>query len=94
MALPPTSHEALFMALVANSRRTGALIQENLPGEMVALIDFGQLPELRESSFVVGEGAKTQCDALFRVRLKGGQNAQNFVLLEHKSHIAPGTPSL
>ena len=74
------------------SRRTAALLQEHLPSEMAALIDFEHPPEQLEGTFINGVGAKTQCDALFRVRLKGGQDARIFVLLEHKSSVDYNTP--
>ena len=40
----------------------------------------------------MGRARKRGCDALFRVRLKGGQDARVYVLLEHKSNVDPGTP--
>ena len=92
MALSSTPHDSLFRALVSSPRRAAALLREHLPGDMTALIDFGHPPEPEEGSFVDGTGAKTQCDALFRVRLKGGQDARVYVLLEHKSSVDPGTP--
>ena len=93
MPLPTTKpHDSLFRALVSNPRRAAALLREHLPDDMAALIDFQHPPEPQEGSFVDGTGAKTQCDALFRVRLKGGQDARVYVLLEHKSNVDPGTP--
>ena len=92
MELPAPHHDAFFRALVSRSERTAALMQEHLPPEIAALIDFECPPEQMEGSFVDGEGAKMQCDALFRVRLKGGQDARIFALLEHKSHVDRRTP--
>ena len=92
MTLPTAPHDSLFRALVSNPRRAAALLREHLPGDMAALIDFQHPPEPQEGSFVDGTGAKTQCDALFRVRLKGGQDARVYVLLEHKSKVDPATP--
>ena len=76
MTLSTTPHDSLFRALVSNPRRAAALLREHLPNDMTALIDFQHPPEPQEGSFVDGTGAKSQCDALFRVRLKGGQDAR------------------
>ena len=70
----------------------GALLQDHLPSEIAVLVDFEHLPELMEGTFINGDGAKTQCDALFRVRLKSGQDARIYVLLEHKSSVDYDTP--
>ena len=40
----------------------------------------------------MGRARRRGCDALFRVRLKGGQDARVYVLLEHKSKVDPATP--
>ena len=71
MPLSTTPHDSLFRALVSNPRRAAALLREHLPDDMAALIDFRHPPEPQEGSFVDGTG-----DALFRVRLKGGQDAR------------------
>ena len=92
MPLPTTPHDSLFRALVSNPHRAAALLRKHLPDDMTALIDFGHPPESQEGSFVDGTGAKSQCDALFQVRLKGGQDVRIYVLLlEHKSGVDPGT---
>ena len=87
-----TPHDALFRALVSNPRRAVALLRDHLPNEIAALLDLDSPPDLIEGSFVDGEGAKTQCDALFRVRLKSGPEARIYVLCEHKSTVSPTTP--
>ena len=92
MALSTTHHDALFRALVSRSDRAGALLQDHLPSEIAVLVDFEHPPDLMEGTFINGDGAKTQCDALFRVRLKSGQDARIYVLLEHKSSVDYDTP--
>ena len=92
MALSSTPHDSLFRALVSSPRRAAALLREHIPDDMTALTDFGHPPEPEEGSFVDGTGTKMQCDALFWVRLKGGQDVRVYVLLEHKSSVDPGTP--
>ena len=92
MSLPSTPHDALFRALVSNPRHAGALLMEYLPGPVADLLDPDSPPEPVEGSFIDGDGARTQCDALFRVRLRTGQPARVYVLLEHKSHVDAATP--
>ena len=92
MSLPTTPHDALFRALVSSPGRAGALLTEYLPREVAGLIDPGTLPEAVEGSFVAAEGARTQSDALFRVRLRTGHEARIYVLLEHKSFVDAATP--
>ena len=67
-------------------------MRDHLPNEVAALLDPDIPPEPVEGSFVDGEGAKTQCDALFRVQLRTGQPARIYVLLEHKSRVDGATP--
>ena len=87
MSLPATPHDALFRALVSNPRRAGALLTECLPGAVADLLDPDAPPEAMEGSFVDADAARTQCDALFRVRLRTGHEARIYVLLEHKSRV-------
>ncbi len=92
VSLPTTPHDALFRALVANPARAGALLAEYLPKEVADLLDPDTPPEAVEGSFVDADAARTQCDALFRVRLKTGHQARIYVLLEHKSNVDASTP--
>ena len=90
MALSATPYDALFRAVVSNRRRAAGLVRDFLPAEVAERLDPGSLPEPVEGSFVDGEGAKTQCDALFRVRLRDGlRPARIYALLEHKSRVDP-----
>ena len=92
MILPFQRHDAFFRILTRPPHRAAALIRDHLPPEIAPLVDFKHPPVLQEGSFIEGEGVKTQCDALFRVRLKGEENDYAYVLLEHKSSVDPGTP--
>ena len=92
MSLPATPHDALFRALVASPARAGALLRGYLPEPVAGLLDPDTPPEAMEGSFVDEDAASTQCDALFRVRLRTGHDARIYVLLEHKSHVDAGTP--
>ena len=92
MSVPNTPHDALFRALVSNPARAGALLTEYLPREVAGLLDPDTPPEAMEGSFVDADAARTQCDALFRVRLGTGHDARIYVLLEHKSSVDAATP--
>ena len=67
-------------------------MREYLPREVVELLDPEIAPEAIEGSFVDADAARTQCDALFRVRLRTGHDARIYVLLEHKSYVDAATP--
>ena len=92
MSLPATPHDALFRALVSEPARATALLAEYLPPEVAPLLDPETTPEAVEGSFVDEDAARTQCDALFRVRLRTGHDARLYVLLEHKSRVDADTP--
>ena len=92
MSLPVTPHNALFRALVSSPARAGALLMDYLPEPVAGLLDPDTPPEAMEGSFVDADAARTQCDALFRVRLRIGHDARVYVLLEHKSRVDAGTP--
>ncbi len=92
MSLPTTPHDALFRALVSEPARAAALLAQYLPQEVAALLDPEAPPEAVEGHFVDEDAARTQCDALFRVRLRSGHDARLYVLLEHKSRVDADTP--
>ncbi len=92
MSLPNAPHDALFRALVSNPRRAGTLLSEYLPREISDLLDPDTPPEAMEGSFVDADAARTQCDALFRVKLSTGHEARIYALLEHKSTVDATAP--
>ncbi len=92
MSFPAMPHDALFRALVSKPARAAALLTEYLPQEVAALLDLKALPEAVEGSFIDEDATRTQCDALFRVKLKSGHEARLYVLLEHKSRVDADTP--
>ena len=92
MPPPPTPHDSMFRQMVSDPRRTAALLKEYLPAKVVDAIDWSVAPEAVEGNFIDGDGARTQCDALFLMRLKTGNPINAFVLLEHKSRVDAATP--
>ncbi len=92
MSVPNTPHDALFRALVSSPARAEALLTEYLPQKISDLLDPGTPPEAMEGSFVDADAARTQCDALFRVKLRTGHDARIYALLEHKSTVDATAP--
>ena len=90
--LPRPVHDSLFRALVDDPRRAAALLAGHLPADVASRLDPAFPPEHLEGTFIDDAGNRSQCDALFRVRLRGGEEARVYALLEHKSAIDPGTP--
>lgn len=81
-------HDAFFKQLMAAPGAAGALIQERLP-EAVAACLAPDTPELVAGTFVDEALASHHSDLLYRVRLRDGQAAYVYVLIEHKSAPEP-----
>ncbi len=92
MTLPPARHDALFRLLVSDPARAGHILRECLPAELLDLLDPDHPPEHVEGTAIDAEGRRTQADAIFRIRLKGGGRALVYALLEHKARPDPLTP--
>ena len=92
MPLSPTPHDALFRGVVSDPKRATALLKEYLPAKVADVIDWSVAPELIEGTFIDGDGARTQCDALFSLKLKTGKPVRIFALAEHKSTVDVTTP--
>ncbi|MDE0239424.1 MAG: Rpn family recombination-promoting nuclease/putative transposase [bacterium] len=92
MSLPSQPHDTLFRAIVSAPPLASALLADYLPGPLAALLDPASPPEHVEGTFIDDEGARSQCDALFQVRLRTGDPLHIYVLLEHKSRIDEATP--
>jgi len=76
--------DRLVKLLLSAPERAGALLRERLPAEIVALLT-DELPELVDGTFVDEALRESQTDRLFRVKLKTGQTAYVYCLIEHKS---------
>ncbi len=90
--LPVNRHDTLFRALVSEPSRAASLLTDYLPRKVAELLDPEAPFEAVGESFVDKAARTTQCDALFRVRLKDGKDARLYVLLEHKSYVDAETP--
>ncbi len=85
MSLLAKPHDSLFRLLVADPGRAAVLLSDYLPPEVTKRLDPHYPPEHIEGTAIDGEGRATQADAIFRVRMKDGNSARIYVLLEHKS---------
>jgi hypothetical protein len=73
MDLTANQHDRFFRALMERPKAAGALLRERLPRAIA-----GQLvgePELVDGSFIDDEMRQSQCDRLYRVRLREGGEA-------------------
>ncbi len=89
---PANRHDALFRDLVSEPSRAASLLTDYLPPKVAHLLDLKAPLEAVKGSFVDEAARTSQCDALFRVRLKDGKDARLYVLLEHKSQVDAATP--
>ena len=83
----PTPHDAFLKLLLDNPRSARDFFQRLLPKGLVKQLDLDSLaPE--STSFVSPSLKTTFSDAVFSVRMKGGEGhtALVSILLEHKSH--------
>ena len=92
MALPQARHDALFRLLVSDPGRAGRLLRDYLPPEVVSRLVPEHPPVHVEGTAIDGEGSRTQSDAVFRLHLRDGGEANVYTLLEHKSRVDHRTP--
>jgi len=91
MSTPITNpHDAFFRQFMSKPELAGIFLREHLPAELAGLLS-PELPEQVPGSYVDEELAQHHCDLVFRVRLKNGDPALAYVLLEHKSSPDPLT---
>jgi predicted transposase YdaD len=92
MSKPPTQlHDAFFKSFMSEPELAGRFLQEHLPADVVELL-APEPPERVPGSFVDKDFAHHHTDLLFRLRLKTGDPALAYLLLEHKSSPDAGTP--
>jgi predicted transposase/invertase (TIGR01784 family) len=88
--ITPNPHDAFFRQFMSKPELAGTFLREHLPVELAGLLS-PELPEQVPGSYVDEELAQHHCDLVFRVRLKNGDPALAYVLLEHKSSADPLT---
>jgi len=92
MPRPSTNlHDAFFKSFMSEPDLAGRFLREHLPSEIAELL-APELPELLPGSFVDEHLAQHHSDLLFSLRLKTGDPALAYLLLEHKSSPDAGTP--
>lgn len=88
---PAHLHDTFFKNFMSEPKVAGKFLREHLPAEVAAL--FTEEPPTRvEGSFVDEELAHHHSDLLFTLKLKTGDDALAYLLLEHKSAPDAGTP--
>jgi predicted transposase YdaD len=88
---PTHPHDAFFKNFMGEPELAARFLREHLPFEVAELLAT-ERPELLPGSFVDENLAQHHSDLLFRLRLKTGDAALAYVLLEHKSSPDEGTP--
>lgn len=77
-------HDAFFKRVLGEPQLAGTFLREHLPAEVAELLG-PEPPEPVAGSFVDEDLREHHSDLLFRMRLKEGQDAFTYVLMEHKS---------
>jgi predicted transposase/invertase (TIGR01784 family) len=83
-------HDAFFKQFMSRPELARTFLREHLPPQVAQLL-APELPEQVAGSYVDEELAQHHSDLVFRVRLKGGDTAIAYILLEHKSSPDPAT---
>jgi len=79
----PQPHDKLVKALLEQPEAAAALLRERLPKEIASRLG-PELPQRVDGTFVDAALRESQTDRLFRVRLKTGEQAFIYCLIEHK----------
>ena len=77
-------HDAFFKQTLSDPELAGTFLREHLPTEIAGMLG-PERPEPVPGSFVDEELRQHHSDLLYRIRLKTGDPAFAYVLLEHKS---------
>jgi len=83
-------HGAFFRQFMSKPELARTFLREHLPPHVAQLL-APELPEQVPGSYVDEELAQHHSDLVFRVRLKSGDPALAYLLLEHKSYSDPAT---
>jgi predicted transposase/invertase (TIGR01784 family) len=83
-------HDAFFRQFMSKPELARTFLREHLPPQVAQLL-APELPEQVPGSYVDEELAQHHSDLVFRVRLKSGDPALAYLLLEHKSSSHPAT---
>ncbi len=84
-------HDRFFKEVWSRKAIGRDFLRRYLPREVVATLDLKAL-ELVKGSFVDPQLREYHSDLLYRLRLKDGEPALAYVLLEHKRHPKRSTP--
>jgi predicted transposase YdaD len=83
-------HDAFFRQFMSKPELARTFLREHLPPQIAQLL-AAELPEQVPGSYVDEDLAQHHSDLVFRVRLKSGDPALAYVLLEHKGCSDPAT---
>ena len=89
--MTPRPHDALFKSAFESSRDAADLLRELLPPRIAEAISWEHLSD-SSGSFVDITLDDSHCDLLFSTRLRTGEPAFLYLLLEHQSTSDPAMP--
>ena len=86
---PHNPHDALFKEFFGRPALAADFLENNLPGDVAAVLDFSSIQPVPES--FIGPGLERYfADLVFECLLKDGKEASVYLLLEHKSSPEAG----
>lgn len=85
-----TIHDKFIKQILSDRQLAADFLQEYLPKPLTGIIDFQTL-EQQDNTYITDQLKTSFSDVLWKVKLKGGENLQISLLLEHKSHPDPKT---
>ncbi len=81
-------HNKFFKLVFTRGETTAEFIENNLPPEIVDLIDLESL-EYEKDTFIDERFKDHFSDLLVKMRLKNGKRGYLYILIEHKSYQDP-----
>ena len=79
------AHDKFIRDLMSRKEVVQDFLRYYLDQELVKLLDLSTL-EIKKDTFVDQELAEHFSDILYQLKFRNGQNAQVYVLIEHKSY--------
>ncbi len=81
-------HDKFFKLVFSRRETTAEFLENNLPPEVVSLIDLGSL-EYEKDTFIDERFMDHFSDLLIKLKLKNGKRGYLYILFEHKSYHEP-----
>ena len=83
-----SSHDLFVKGFLSNLTEAIDFFDGSLPKSITNLLDLEKL-ELTKETFIGKDHDESRTDLLYRVPIKTGSSAYNYLLFEHKSYYDP-----